>query len=151
MKLITLISTVTNIIRLWFPFYTYCFYQPVNNFSTLKRKCRSAVSYTRPHQTVVPWLSWYEYVVDCLFRDSRCSSLSRLLFGEPPYRLRVPPSLLFNAYYPGGVMRPGCEADHPPPSSVWVKSKTWHSLPRVILWHARGPFHVYVNYRFTVK
>jgi len=43
-------------------------------------------------------------------------------FFVHPDRPRGPPGLLYNGYqvFPGGEVRPGRDADHPPPSSAEV-------------------------------
>ena len=44
------------------------------------------------------------------------------VFRTCPDRPWGPPSLLYNGYrvFPGGKVRPGCAADHSPPSSATV-------------------------------
>ena len=46
-------------------------------------------------------------------------------FSARPDRPWGPPSLLYNGYrvFPGGKVRPGCAADHSPPSSAAVMEK----------------------------
>jgi hypothetical protein len=65
--------------------------------------------------------------------DSR-PELGIFLFTTPPECLWVPPSLLSSGYpglFPLGVKRPGCEANHSPPSSAEVKEcafMAWYSV-----------------------
>jgi len=59
---------------------------------------------------------------------------SNEIFRTCPDRLWGPPSLLYNGYrvFPGGKVRPGCDADPSPPSITVVKKEySYTSSPPV--------------------